>query len=89
MSNIIFDEEIPEDLLLEYKSRVELGKSLAKNKKIVFCGLARNCAKQLENNISLLNPDPPYSKLNITSDVVGFVAYSQTSSSESLEAGVV
>ena len=55
MSNIIFDEEIPEDLLLEYKSRVELGKSLAKNKKIVFCGLARNCAKQLENNISLLN----------------------------------
>lgn len=48
-------ETVPHDLVEQYKQKIETGKEIAKGKKIVFCGLARNCVNKIENNIHQLH----------------------------------
>ena len=51
MENIENINEIPLDLIDIYKSKVDEGKELWKDKKVVICGLARNCENKIDSCI--------------------------------------
>lgn len=52
---VVATNEIPSDLLENYNKKIQQGKILWKEKKVVICGLARNCKNTIDKNIELIN----------------------------------
>ena len=52
---VVATNEIPSDLLANYNKKIQEGKILWKEKKVVVCGLARNCENTIDKNIVIIN----------------------------------
>jgi len=52
---VVATNEIPSDLLDDYNKKIQEGKILWKEKRVVVCGLARNCKDQIDKHIDLIN----------------------------------
>ncbi len=52
---VVATNEIPSDLLDNYNKKIQEGKILWKEKRVVVCGLARNCKDQIDKHIDLIN----------------------------------
>jgi hypothetical protein len=59
---VVAINEVPSDLLDNYNKKIEEGKILWKDKKVVICGLARNCESKIDKNIDLINKLGKYFK---------------------------
>jgi hypothetical protein len=62
MNNINKIHEVPKDLLNQHLKNIEIGKEKWKNKKVVVCGLARNCADKIDRNLHLIKRLSKYFK---------------------------
>jgi hypothetical protein len=61
-NQVVKINEVPSDLVEIYNKKIEEGKILWKDKKVVICGLARNCESRIDKNIDLINKLGKYFK---------------------------
>ena len=59
---VVAINDIPFDLLDNYNKKIEEGEMMWKEKKVIICGLARNCENRIVKNIDLVNELGKYFK---------------------------